>query len=372
MARRGHGEGSIYQRSDGRWAASITLEGRKRKTLYGKTRKEVQEKLRVAQNEQKQRLLTLGPQQMLKQYLEYWLEEVHRPTIRVGSYVGYRRVLDNHLIPILGHIQLQKLTPQDVQSLYTQKLKEGLSSRTLRTTHAILHKALDDAVRWKFVAQNMCDLVSPPRLTKHEIQTLTQEQARKLLEVARGHRLEALLTVAVATGMRRGELLGLRWQDIDVANKSLYIRRTVNQYPSFGYVENEPKTARSRRKIILPEFVLDALERHRAHQSVIRLKAGSAWHERGLVFCNTLGDYQNTQYLGMLFRALLKEAGLPRIRFHDLRHSAATLLLSMGVHPKVVQELLGHSNISMTMDTYSHVLPSMQQEAMDKLNDLFQ
>lgn len=372
MTKRGNGEGTIYHRKDGRWAAVISLDGRKRKTLYGKTRKEVQEKLRVAQNEQKQGVLVVGSQQTVKQYLEHWLEEVHRSTIRVGSYVGYRRILDNHLIPVLGHIQMQKLTPQDVQSLYTQKLKEGLSSRTLRTTHAILHKALDDAVRWKFIVQNVCDLVSPPRLTKHEIQTLSQEQARKLLEVARGHRLEALLTVAVATGMRRGELLGLRWQDIDFAYSSLYIRRTVNQYPSFGYVENEPKTAKSRRKITLPEFVIEALKRHRFNQGEARLKAGSAWYNRDLVFCNTLGDYQSTQYLGILFRSLLKEAGLPRIRFHDLRHSAATILLSMGVHPKVVQELLGHSNISMTMDTYSHVLPSMQQEAMDKLNDLFQ
>src|SRR5947209_5327846 len=195
MARRGHGEGSIYQRSDGRWAASITLEGRKRKTLYGKTRKEVQEKLRVALNEQKQRQLALGPQQTVKQYLEYWLEEVHKSTIRVGSYVGYRRVLNNHLIPILGHIQLQKLTPQDVQSMFAQKLKEGLSSQTLRTTHAILHKALEDAVRWKFIAQNVGDLVSPPRLFKHEIQTFTQEPAHRLLEAARGHRLAPLLTV---------------------------------------------------------------------------------------------------------------------------------------------------------------------------------
>ena len=209
-------------------------------------------------------------------------------------------------------------------------------------------------------------------MTKHEIQTLTQEQAHKLLEAAHGHRLEALLTVAVTTGMRRGELLGLRWQDIDFTNRSLYIRRTANYYPGFGHVENEPKTLRSRRKVVLPQFVIETLKRHRVTQDELRQKVGSAWHDYDLVFCNTLGSYQETQYLGDLLRALLKEAGLPPIRFHDLRHSAATIMLSMGVHPKVVQELLGHSNISMTMDTYSHVLPSMQQEAMDRLNDLFQ
>ena len=239
---RGHGEGSIYQRSDGRWAASLTLEGRKRKTFYGKTRKEVQEKLRVALHEQKQGTLATGQQQTLKQYLEHWLE-VHKQAIRLTTFVRYRSIVNKHLTPALGHILLQKLTPLKIQDLYTQKLSEGLVPKTVITIHGVLHKALDDAVRWNLVARNVSDAVSLPRLIRSEIQPLSREQAQKLLEVARGHRFEALLTVALVTGMRRGELLALRWQDIDLEHRSLQVRRTVSLIRGHGYVETEPKKA---------------------------------------------------------------------------------------------------------------------------------
>ena len=367
---RGHGEGSIYQRSDGRWAASLTLEGRKRKTFYGKTRKEVQEKLRVALHEQKQGTLATGQQQTLKQYLEHWLE-VHKQAIRLTTFVRYRSIVNKHLIPVLGHILLQKLTPLKIQDLYTQKLNEGLVPKTVITIHGVLHKALDDAVRWNLVARNVSDAVSLPRLIRSEIQPLSREQAQKLLEVARGHRFEALLTVALVTGMRRGELLALRWQDIDLERRSLQVRRTVSLIHGHGYIETEPKTAKGRRKIVLPQPVVEVLKQHRAHQLEPRLKAGDGWHDHDLVFCNIYGDYLHPDRMVERFQQLLKEAGLPHLRFHDLRHSAATILLSMGVHAKVVQELLGHSNISMIMDIYSHVLPSLQKDAMDKWDDLF-
>jgi integrase len=200
---------------------------------------------------------------------------------------------------------------------------------------------------------------------------LSEEQARMLLAVACGHRLEALLTLALTTGMRRGELLALRWQDINFDNKSLHILRTLNRLVGYGFIETEPKTSKSRRKIILPDFVIDMLKQHRAHQLEERLKAGVEWQDHDLVFSNTHGGFLQPDRLREMLQKLLKEAGLPYMRFHDLRHSAATILLSMGVHPKVVQELLGHSAISMTMDTYSHVLPSMHQEAMEKMDETF-
>jgi integrase len=371
MARRGHGEGSIYQRNDGRWAASISLEGRKRKTFYGKTRREVQEKLRVALNEQKQGTLSTGPQQTLKQYLEQWLEEVHKPTLRLGSYRGYRLSLDNHILPALGHIPLQKLTPQNVQAFYTKKLKEGLSAKTVRNIHGLLHKALDNALRWGLIPRNVCDAVSLPRKTRYEVQPLTMEQAQQLLIAVRDHKLQGLLTLTVTTGMREGELLALRWQDIDFANQSLQVRRSMGYIPGKGYLEFEPKTAKGRRNILLPSFVCEALKQHRTRQLELRLKAGARWRDRDLVFPNIYGDFLDPAHLRQRFDKLLKDAGLPDVRFHDLRHSAATILLSMGIHPKIVQEILGHSQISMTMDIYSHVLPSMQQEAMSKLDDLF-
>ncbi|MFL5707084.1 MAG: tyrosine-type recombinase/integrase [Ktedonobacteraceae bacterium] len=368
---RGHGEGSIYQRSDGRWAASITLEGRKRKTFYGKTRKEVQEKLQMALHEQKQGMLATGPQQTLKHYLEHWLEEVHKPTIRVSTYVNYRRFLDNHILPELGHLHLSKLTPQKVQAFYAQKLKEGLAPGSVRDIHMVLHKALENAVRWRLVGRNVCDDVSPPRQVKHEIQSLTEEQAHKLLQVAQGHKLEGLITVALATGMRRGELLGLRWQDINFEDRSLQIRRTMARLGKEGVVASQPKTQKSKRKIVLPQFVVEVLKQHHIRQLETRIRVGTVWEENDLVFCNGFGRFLDQGQLHVMFQNFLKEAGLPPMRFHDLRHSAATFLLGMGVHPKVVQEILGHSNISMTMDTYSHVLPSLQGDAMDKMNDLF-
>lgn len=372
MARRGHGEGSIYQRSDGRWAASISLDGRKRKTFYGKTRKDVQEQLKVALHEQKQGTLVTSSQQTVKQYLEQWLEDVHKPTIRIGSYKLYRGYLDNHILPTIGHIQLQKLTAQQVQALYTRKTNEGLSPKTVQNIHGLLHKALDNAVRWGLVARNVCSAVTTPRSRQHEIHPLTTEQAQQLLAKARGHKLETLLTLALVTGMRRGELLALRWQDIHFDVMSLSVGRTVNRITGYGYVENDPKTSRSRRVVMLPAFVIKMLKQHRLQQTERRLKADERWKEQDLVFPNTYGGYLHPEYLLVRFHRLLEDAGLPDMRFHDLRHSAATILLGMGIHPKVVQELLGHSQISMTMDIYSHVLPSMQKEAMGKLNALFQ
>jgi integrase len=371
MAKRGHGEGSIYQRKDGRWVAVITLENRKRKMFYGKTRKEVQEKLRVALNEQKQGILATGPQQTVRQFLEQWLEEVHKQSLRPSTYKAYRMYLDKRIFPILGYLQLQKLTPQHVQSFYNRKLQEGLSAKSIRNTHGLLHRALDKAVQWGLVPRNVCDAVSLPKQTRHEIQPLTEKQARQLLIAARGHSLEGLLIVAVTTGMREGELLALRWRDINFDNRSLHIQRSMGYIPGKGYLEFEPKTPRGRRKIVLSPFVCEALKQHRTRQLEIRLKGGERWQDRDLVFCNIYGGYLDPSHLRQRFDKLLKEAGLPDVRFHDLRHSAATILLSIGVPAKVVQEILGHSQISMTMDTYSHVLPDMQQQAMDKMDELF-
>lgn len=369
---RGRGEGSVYPRKDGRWAASITLEDGRRKTFYGKTRKEVVEKLDKARYEQKQGMLSTGPQQKLKAYLEQWLEEVHKPSIRLTTYIEHRRLLYKHILPSLGHIQVQKLTPQHVQAMYTRKMEDDqLSPGSVRNIHLILHKALANAVRWNLVSRNVCDLVSPPHFIKREMRVLTKEQAQRLLEVAHGSRLEALLAVAITTGMRHSELVGLRWEDVNLEGASLQVRHIVT-YRGRRYIEGEPKTAKSKRNIVLPSLVVEALKKHRRDQYEMKEKAGSSWEERDLVFCNVRGGFLTPNTLRRAFHRLLSDAGLPPMRLHDLRHSAATILLTMGVHPKVVQELLGHSSIAMTLDTYSHVLPSMQKEAMGKMNDLFQ
>src|SRR6266581_8761767 len=374
MARRGHGEGSIYRRNDGRWAASITLETGKRKTFYGKTRREVQEQLKPAVHQQQEGTLITAPQQTLKQYLEYWLEEVHRQSIRDRTYERYEQIVRLHLVPVLGHHPLQKLMPQHLQSFYNKKLKEGLSTTTVISFHNVLHKALKHAVRWNLVSRNVCDMVSPPRRKHFEIQPLNLEQVQQFLAAVRGHPQEALFILALATGMRRGELLGLKWQDIDFEQGVLQIRRILSRIPGKlpgkGYVEAEPKTDRGRRSIVLPAFTIEVLGQHRLKQREAKLKAGSVWQDHDYVFCTSIGTHLNpTRDALDELKSLLKEAGLPDIRFHDLRHSSATMLLGMKVHPKIVQEILGHSQINITMDIYSHVLPTMQEEAMNKINE---
>src|SRR5579883_1915933 len=192
MAKRGHGEGSIYRRKDGRWTAEISLEGRKSKFLYGKTRKEVQEKLKIALYEQQQGLLVSGPQQKIGQFLTHWLEDVHRQSIRPRTYERYEEIVRLHLVPGIGHHQIQKLSPQHLQSFYKKKLEEGLAATTVISFHNLLHKGLGAAVRWNLIARNPCDLVSPPRKKRFEIQPLSVQQMRRFLAVIRGHRLEAL------------------------------------------------------------------------------------------------------------------------------------------------------------------------------------
>ncbi|HEX3641737.1 MAG TPA: site-specific integrase, partial [Ktedonobacteraceae bacterium] len=214
-------------------------------------------------------------------------------------------------------------------------------------------------------------LVSVPRSDPHEVRALTSEEAKKLIEVAQGQWIKPLLILALTTGLRRGELLGLRWHDIDMKHRIMQIRRTANKYSGHGFVENDPKTKRSRRNIVLSDIALQALKEHHILQSEMKLKAGDKWQEQDLVFPNRSGKFLDPLTLQNQFHRLLEKAGLPRIRFHDLRHSAATILLTMGVHPKVVQELLGHGTIAMTMDTYSHLLPSMQKDVADKMNDVF-
>lgn len=379
MGKRGNGEGSIYRQKDNLWAACITLDtdkGRKRKYFYGKTRKEVQEKLASAQHERQQGTLITAPTQTVEQFLTHWLT-VHKTSVRARTYERYEGFVRLHVVPGIGRVQLQKLSAQHLQGLYAKKLEEKLSPTTVNSLHMMLHRALKDAVRWGLIARNVCDLVSPPRKAKYEFQPLTVEQVNRLLEVTRGHYMEALFKLALVTGMRRGELMGLKWQDIDFANGTLQVRRILTrvptQLPGKGFVEAEPKTQKSRRNIVIAPLALEALKQHRIRQLEAKLKVGPLWQDHDYVFCTSIGTHLNpTRDILDELKKLLQKAGLPDIRFHDLRHSAATLLLNAGVHPKVVQEILGHSNISMTMDVYSHVLPTMQREAMNKLNDTLQ
>jgi integrase len=370
--KRGNREGSVYQRkSDGKWVTSITLDDGRRKVLYSGTQQVAIKKLKKASQQQEQGTLTVGPQHTVAQYLDYWLN-AYKQKIRPRSYERYEQIIRLHLVPILGKLKLDKLSPQHVQTLYTKKLEEGLSANTVLVIHGMLHKALKSAMRWGILAQNVCDRVDVPRKVPYEIQPLNLEQVQKFLDVVYGHPNEALFILAIATGMRRGEIAGLKWQDIDWENATLHVQRSLTRVPTSmggGYQEAEPKTEKSRRSIVLPDFALTALLKHRELHFDIRERAGELWQEHDYMFCTPTGEHIHPGHdILEELKKLLKKAGLPDIRFHDLRHSAATMLLGMGIHPKIVQERLGHHDIGTTMNIYSHVLPNMQEEAMKRLN----
>ena len=337
MGRRARGEGSVYRRrSDGRWVGTLSLPDGSRKTFYGKKQSEVLEKLDQAKSDLRRGQLVVGSNTTVQEYLEDWLESIHKPTIRLSTYLDYRKVLKNYLVPGLGNAKLHRLAPQQIQAFYTRMVNKGLAPKTVRNTHGVLHKALDNAVKWGILPRNVCDAVTPPRVPRKEQTALTKEQARILLEEVKAQRLEALLALGITTGIREGELLALRWRDIDFEDRSVQVKRQVGYYTGYGRLESEPKTEKGRRSLTLSSFVLDILKQHKAHQEEQRREVGSAWIEKDLVFTNAQGDFYSASTLRKVFRRFLASIDLPRMRFHDLRHSAATILLVTGVHPKVV------------------------------------
>lgn len=364
-SRRGHNEGTIRKREDGRWEARLSLDDGRRKSFYGKTRQEVQRKLAQAQRDLEGGLPVVGERQTLGQYLSTWFaSSKHR--LKQSSYRRYRTNLRFHILPALGNVPLSKLTAQRLQAFYTAKFDAGLSASTVANIHTVVHSALKEAVHLGLVQRNVADLVQKPRRRRTKQQTLSEKQVRTFLHAIKGNRLEALYIIALSTGMREGELLGLRWQEVDFERGLLHV--TLSLQESDGPVRrvlDEPKTVHSRRRIALSQAAITALRRHRERQTDERVAAGPLWDTtHDLVFPNTIGrPLHPSHLLKRDFRPLLRRVGLPAIRFHDLRHTAATLLLRRGVNPKIVSEMLGHANVSITLDVYSHVTPDMQQAA---------
>lgn len=365
--RRGNGEGTIYQRPDGRWCTQITVytaQGRKRKTLYGKTRREVDKLLTRAKADREDGLILDAGNLKLGEYLDRWLADSVRGTVRRSTFVRYEQITRIHVVPALGRVNLKVLTPAHVRGLYRAKLDSGLSPRTVQYIHTTLHKALKQAVNDGLLPRNVTEAVKAPRLTKKEVRPLSPQQAQTLLEAAQGDRFEALYVLAVTAGLREGELLGLKWEDVDLLAGTLSVRRSLSTFKG-GHSFEPPKNGKGR-SIRLTARAVDALERHRAAQNEERLRLDSLWEDHGLVFPAQTGKPMRPWSLtGGPYLRLLRRAGLPEgTRFHDLRHTCATLLLVEGIHPKIVQELLGHATISITLDTYSHVLPNMQGEVI--------
>lgn len=360
--RRANGEGSVHPRQDGRWAASLSLGNGTRKHFTGRTAAEARSKMLAFLKAQQEGLPVLDERQTVRQFLTHWLETTSRSR-KPRTQIRYEELVRLHVLPEIGSVRLARLTPQELQSAYSKALGRGLSSTTVHQVHAVMHRALKQAASWGAVARNVADLVEPPPIDRKEMQVLTGSQAQRLLQAAAGDRFEALYVLAVTTGMRQGELLALRWREVDLERHTLQVRATLHRVNK-EYVFTEPKSASSRRQILLTELACQALRRHKAAQAEERLRLGAAWPDTGLVFTNPAGGpVYGSGLLRHSFYPLLGRAALPRVRFHDLRHTAATLLLEQAVHPKVVAEMLGHSTIAITLNLYSHVTPTMQREA---------
>lgn len=377
MGRRGHGEGSIYRRKDGRWAAQIDLgrgpDGRRlRRTIYGKTRREVAAKLRQELQKRDEGQILTPERLTLDQFCQRWLTDRVRPTVEDSTYRSYEGILRLHLLPALGEMPLSKLHAMHLQKLYVDKLSEGLSGRTVQYLHQVTRRALAQAVRWGLIPRNPADFAEPPKAEQSQMRFLSPDEAQRLLAAAQGHRLYALFVLAVTTGMRRGELFGLRWSDVDLQAGKIRVTQAM-RYASGKAEVAAPKTRSARRTITLTQMAVQALKRHLIQQKAERLQAGPLWRgdEYDLVFCTQIGTPLGVRnVMRRDFKPLLEAAGLGDIRFHDLRHTAATLMLSQGVHPKVVSEMLGHSRTAITMDVYSHALPNLQAEAAQKMDAL--
>jgi integrase len=365
--RRGNGEGCIFQRKDGTWCATIGVgydrDGKPiRKWLYAATKREVQEKLTRLQSRKLDGVLTDPGRLTVKQFLDKWLETTAKPSIRATTHANYQAAIRNHIALAIGGRQLAKLTPADVQGMYARMESQGASAYTRRLAHAVLHRACKQALRWGMIGRNPVDAVDAPRLPTSDIHPLTAEQSKELLAAAKGDRLEALYVLALTTGMRLGELLGLQWADVDLEARYLTVCHAL-QDVSGKLTLAEPKTAKSRRKVELSALAVEALIAHRKRS----LRIG------GYVFRNTDGGpIRRTHFHAYCFKPLLKRAGLPDMRFHDLRHTAASLLLAAGKHVKVVQEILGHSTPTVTLNVYSHTMPTMQREAVDCLGSMLE
>ena len=383
MPKKGNGEGSISRRKGGwiaQYYAEETPDGkRKRRTLYAKTRKEAASKLARAIADRDGGVVIDPGRLTLGDYLDAWLRDAVRGTVRQRTFERYESVVRVHIKPAFGRTKIKSLTPNLVRALYRRKLDgdpergvKPLSPRSVNYIHVTLHKALKQALSDGLVPRNAAGAVKSPRPDKPEMCPLSPDEARGLLALARaeGDRFEALYVLARHTGLREGELLGLRWDDLDLDSTVpvLRVRRTLSETRT-GHKFEPPKNGKGR-SVKLSKSAAEALGAHRARQNAERLRKGSRWSDERLVFPNVFGGTMSgTNLLWQRFRPLLKRAGLPRVRFHDLRHTCATILLRAGKHPKYVQEMFGHASISITLDTYSHVIEGMDGGLEDAMDD---
>jgi integrase len=368
--------GSVYKRgSTWTWHVDVVVDPvtgkRKQQTKGGfKTRRECQAALNEALTALRSGAFVEPSKRTLGSFLvDEWLPAVHN--VRPSTFSNYRTHIRTYVVPALGAVPLQRLSPAQLNAFYQVLLAkgrlrdgQGMAPKTVHNVHAILHRALKDAVRWGYVARNAADAVDPPKGLAAERQVWTPEQLRVFLHHVREDRVYAAWLLVATTGLRRAELAGLRWVDIDLVAGRVSPRRP-RVVVDYAVVESDAKTPKGRRSLALDPATLTALKGHRVRQAEEKAIVGTGYQDSGLVFTMPDGSPIHPQRISAWFMQHTRAAGLPRIRLHDVRHSYATAALAAGIPPKVISERLGHATIAITMDTYSHVIPGLDEHAAD-------
>ena len=360
--RRSRGEGSLYFiEKKGLWVSQVTLPDGTRKVKYGKRQKEVREHHVATLNALRQGMLAKDDTITVQEFFTNYIETVGKQTLRPRTQEMYASFLKVHIIPSLGRLKLKDLRPDHLQTFYAQKLEQGLSKRTVQLLHGTIRRALNQAVSWGLIQRNVCSLVKAPRPVKKAATFYTKEQLNAFLSAVREHRWYLIYLLLVYGGFREGEVLGIHVEDCDMVNRVINVRHAVLTLKG-GLVITEPKTKSSKRAVTLPKVAYEKLKKHLEQLD----------RKAGLIFTTSSGRPISPRNLIRHFKETLVATGLPDIRVHDLRHSHASLLLASGVNPKLVQERLGHASITLTLDTYSHVIPGLQEEVARKMDDLME
>ncbi|WP_086798528.1 tyrosine-type recombinase/integrase [Streptomyces caniscabiei] len=366
-----NGAGTITKRKDGRYQCAVYVlqpDGtRARKFAYGKTWQECDTKRRELLAKVDQGVPVPTRSAKLSDWLPYWLDNVIKPRRKLSTYDKYESHVRLYLVPLLGSKRLESLAVADVRR-FLVRLEKETTAATAKESHRVLRSALSSACREELIARNVAKLVEPPRTDNRELKPWSLDETLDFLAASRKDPLYAAFVLAIGMGLRRGEIIGLRWSDLDLENRVLYVRQQTQRRRGVLY-DDDPKSRR-RRVVPLPALCVAPLRWHRMRQSAARAKAGEQWHESGYVFTTRTGRQVEPRNVYRSFTRVAESAGLRVIRLHDARHGTATLLTAAGVAPRVVMEILGHSQISITMDVYTHVVQDTQREAMSHMDRL--
>ncbi|MGB3713862.1 MAG: site-specific integrase [Candidatus Promineifilaceae bacterium] len=356
--RRAKGEGSIFkEKTTDYWVAEITLPNGRKRRKRSRQQQVVQDWLLDQRKAVVDNVFLVDERITVGDYLDYFMSNVAAHTLAPSTIHSYSYLIRDHIRPEIGRVRLANLRPAHLQSLYSSKLNSGLSKRTVQYIHAILRRSLNEALRSGLIIRNPTDAVTPPRPTKKPPQTLSADEVNVFLKSVEDHHWYPIYLLAITTGMRKGEILGMQWEDVDLEHGTINVKRTLVDIQGSATL-GKPKSATAKRSISLSGKAVEALRQRRL--------------EEGFVFTTSTGRPISQRNLTRHFHASLEKAGLKRMRFHDLRHTAATLLLQANIHPKIVQEMLGHSTIVLTLDTYSHVIPGLHDEAASEMDRILE